>query len=68
MFSKFFNYRIGLDGRNDQIEALGIPGIAFGAVLVALRMPMGQLDFKFTFGLSPEVVPRNGGVVVKCPF
>ena len=28
----FFNYRIGIDGRNDQTGALGIPGIAFGAV------------------------------------
>ena len=28
----FFNYRIGLDGWNDQTGALGILGVAFGAV------------------------------------
>ena len=29
----FFNYRTVLDGWNGQIGALGVPGIAFGAVL-----------------------------------
>ena len=28
----FFHYRIGLDGWNDQTGALGILGVAFGAV------------------------------------
>jgi hypothetical protein len=30
---KFFHYRTVLDGWNGQIGALGVPGIAFGAVL-----------------------------------
>ena len=34
----FFNGRIGLDGRNDQTGALGIPGIAFGAVSGKLKI------------------------------